>query len=243
VSWLSRAGGRQGVQASKQWYSSSISGRRDDESDFAEAADDVLGHWVSGGVCRGRGGGRAGEVGGFLGRAAFKVELGAAFGEAASSSTLAALMSLPAAGRSSFERVPSCFISAVNFALRPDPGALGLFERRGPGRGFQFRQGGLFERFDLVNQSGHKFSKRLATKERKRHKEKFQETSNIEHPMLNIQWRASRLDVGCSMLGVGCFHLKGNGRTVAGRRRELEAGTLAFARVAAGLAFSAFLRH
>src|SRR5450432_687248 len=55
---------------------------------------------------------------------AAKVELEAALvsrreTSAASSSTLAALMSLPAAGFSSFDSVPSCFISAVNLPFGP----------------------------------------------------------------------------------------------------------------------------
>jgi hypothetical protein len=64
----------------------------------------------------------------------------------------------------------------------------------------------------LVNQSGHKFKKRLATKGRKRHKEKFRE--NIEHPASNVLTRRW-------MLGVGCFHFKGKtgGPLLAARRK------------------------
>jgi hypothetical protein len=36
------------------------------------------------------------------------------------------------------------------FAVRPDPRALGLFERGEVGRGLEFRQRGLFERFNFV---------------------------------------------------------------------------------------------
>ena len=56
-------------------------------------------------------------------------------------------------------------------AVRPDPRAFGLFERGEIGRGFEFRERGLFQRFDVVEKSGHKVSKRLAARERKEHKE------------------------------------------------------------------------
>jgi hypothetical protein len=40
--------------------------------------------------------------------------------------------------------------------VRPDPRAFGIFERGKVGRGFQLRQRGLFQRFDFVQQRGHK---------------------------------------------------------------------------------------
>jgi hypothetical protein len=43
-------------------------------------------------------------------------------------------------------------------AVRAEPRAFGLFERGEGGRGFEFRERGLFQRFDLVNESSHKFS-------------------------------------------------------------------------------------
>ena len=42
------------------------------------------------------------------------------------------------------------------FAVRPDPRAFGLFQRGEVGRGFQFGQRGLFQRFNFVEKSSHR---------------------------------------------------------------------------------------
>ena len=59
-------------------------------------------------------------------------------------------------------------MSAVNLPCGADPLALGLFERGEVGRGFQVRERGLFQRFNVVQQR-HTWI--LAAKSRKSHKE------------------------------------------------------------------------
>ena len=59
-------------------------------------------------------------------------------------------------------------------AVRPDPRAFGLFERGEVGRGFQFRERGLFQRFDVVEESAINIEQkvRIAEIERMERKEK-----------------------------------------------------------------------
>jgi hypothetical protein len=112
------------------------------EPDLAEGTDDVLGdlrermEFSEGSATSGQG-----EIDRMLGRAALSSSSARRRARAASRSVLAALMALPAAGRSSLERLPSCFMRAVNFAVGSEPCALGLFEGGDIGGGFEDRPG------------------------------------------------------------------------------------------------------
>jgi hypothetical protein len=88
---------------------------RDGETDLAEGAHDVLGDLRERMELaeRAAAAGQS-EIGRLFGQRGGSSSSPRRSASVASSSVLAALMALPAAGFSSFGSVPSCFISAVN---------------------------------------------------------------------------------------------------------------------------------
>ena len=144
----------------------------DDEADFAEAADDVLGHlrermeFAKRAAASGQR-----EIGRFLGQRSRQFEFGAAFGQRGFEGDFGSVDGFAGSGLFLLRKRAELFHQSGEPAVRANPVALGLFERGEVGRGFQVGQRGLFQRFNFVKKSGHKFPERLATKGRKEHEE------------------------------------------------------------------------
>ena len=123
----------------------------DDEADFAEAADDVLGHLRERMEFaeRAAAAGRA-EIGRFLGQRGCQFEFVAARGQRGFEFDLGGVDGLAGGGFVRFGQGAELFHQRGKPAVGANPIAFGLFERGEVGRGFQVRQGGLLQWFDFV---------------------------------------------------------------------------------------------
>ncbi len=102
----------------------------DDETNFAEAADDVLGHLRERMEFAERtaAAGRA-EIGRFLGQRGFQFEFCAASSQRGFKFDLGGVDGLAGGGFLLLRQCAELFHQRGEFAVRPDPCALGLFER------------------------------------------------------------------------------------------------------------------
>ena len=125
----------------------------DDETNFAEAADDVLGHlgqrmeFAERAAAAGQG-----EIGRFLGQGGFEFEFAPAFGQGGFQFDLGGVDEFAGGGFLFLGKGAELFHQRGESAVRSDPGTFGLFERGEVGRGFQFREGGLLQGFNFVQQ-------------------------------------------------------------------------------------------
>ena len=104
---------------------------------------------------------------GSFGSAAFSSSSSRRDTSAASSSILAALINLPAAGFSSFESVPSCFISAVNLPFGPIHAPLVCSSAARSGAAFNSASAVCFSGSISSRNPAIKFEERLAAKNAK----------------------------------------------------------------------------
>ena len=125
----------------------------DDKADFAEAADDVLGHlgermeFAERAAAAGRT-----EISRLLRLRGFQLQFVTAFSEGGFEFFFRVVDGFAGSGTFSPWKCAELFHQRGKLAVRPDPRALGLFQRGEVGGAFEFGKRGLFQRFNFVQQ-------------------------------------------------------------------------------------------
>ena len=132
----------------------------DGKTDLAEAADDVVGdlrermQFAERAAASGQR-----EIGRLFRQRSFQFQFLAARDERGFEFHFGGVDEFAGGGLFFFRERAELFHQRGELAVRPDPRALGLFQRGEVGRGFEFRQRGLFQRFNFVEKSSHKILK------------------------------------------------------------------------------------
>ncbi len=92
------------------------------------------------------------EISRLFGQRGFKLQFVAAFAERGFEFLFRGVDRFAGGGTFSPWERAELFHHRSELAVRPDPRALGLFQRGEVGRGLEFRKCGLFQRFDFVQQ-------------------------------------------------------------------------------------------
>ena len=129
----------------------------DGEADLAEGTDDVVGdlrEWMQ--LAERAAASGQGEVGWMLGHRGGEFEFTTTFGERSFEFDLGDVDEFAGGGLLFLRERAELFHQRGEPAVRSDPRALGLFQCSEVGSGFEFRERGLFQRFDFVKESSHK---------------------------------------------------------------------------------------
>ena len=191
----------------------------DGEADLAERAYDVVRglrqrmQFAEGATASGQG-----EIGRLLRQRGFHFQFAPPLDEHGIEFCLRGVDGLAGGGTIFLRQRAELFHQRGEFAVRSDPGALGVFERGEVGGGLQVRERGLLERFDVVQRRhGHVLATR-GTKVTKRNAGGFaaecipdgkHSTFNAQHPTPTaVDW----LFLGCWAFDVECSQGGGLGR-------------------------------